>query len=267
MQSNFFQFVSIPKQIFLYKEDRKIELSVFASFLALLTILPLLYLHFYSNEYHEEYFMEDYCYVIDDKTFIINTLTKASKTLKSIQLPDNKTFATDSSRYKNIPYIYTKHSCIKEILAKLSKKLANKNIENYFPNLLPLDKKYSKIASPFGNRKHPILRGSRIHEGIDFDSPHGVKVYASGSGIVTEAGQMNGYGKVIIIKHTNLLESRYAHLSKIIIKKGQMVNKGDFIGNVGNTGLSTTSHLHFEIRKNGVAVNPILFLNGKISTF
>ena len=254
------------KQIFLFRKEKRFELIVFVSFLSLLALSPLLYFLFYTNEYHEEYFAEDFCYVIDDKTLINNALTKALTTLKISQSADNK-IVTSKLESKNFtPYIYTKQKDLKRILTSLSKKRASENVASYFPDFLPVDKKYSKIASPFGNRKHPILRGSRIHEGVDFDSPHGVNVYASGTGVVTEAGTMSGYGKVIIIKHTASFETRYAHLSKILIKKGQLVNKGDFIGNVGNTGLSTTSHLHFEIRKNGIATNPNLFLNSKNST-
>ncbi len=251
------------EQMFLFRDEQKVEIRIFASFISLLIVTSSLFFQFYTNEYHEEYFTEDYCYVIDDKTLINNALTKALLIIKARQSSEYKSFVTNKTAKKITPYIDANEKDIKKILTSLCKKQASKNTEKYVPDYLPLDIKYSTIASPFGNRKHPILRGSRIHEGVDFDSPHGVNVYASGAGVVTEAGIMSGYGKVIILKHSSILETRYAHLNKIAIKKGQIVNKGDLIGNVGNTGLSTTSHLHFEIRKNGVAINPNIFLNGK----
>lgn len=119
--------------------------------------------------------------------------------------------------------------------------------------------KYSGISSPFGNRFHPVLKRYILHTGVDLVAKY-IPVRASKEGVVSFAGYMNGYGKIIIIKHANNFETRYAHLSVISTKVGEKVNKGELIGKSGNSGRSTGPHLHFEIRKNGVPQNPMKYL-------
>ncbi len=119
----------------------------------------------------------------------------------------------------------------------------------------PLD--YKRISSGYTMaRKHPILGITRPHQGIDYAAPMGTPVRTVGDGTVTFAGTQGGYGKLIIVKHSNGLETMYAHLSKIRVKKGQKVTRGDTIGNVGSTGLSTGPHLDYRIKKNGKFINP-----------
>src|SRR5690606_29890169 len=102
----------------------------------------------------------------------------------------------------------------------------------------------------------PIYKTRRFHEGIDLAAPVGRSVHAYTSGTVTFAGRTAGLGLAVYIDHGNGLETRYGHLSKIYVKKGQKVSTGDKIGAVGSTGLSTGPHLHFEVRKNGKPQNP-----------
>ena len=111
-----------------------------------------------------------------------------------------------------------------------------------------------KITSRFGTR------WGRMHEGVDFGAPTGTHVSAADGGTVTFAGWDGAYGNVIRINHGGGKTSVYAHLSKILVKKGTKVYKGQHIGNVGNTGRSTGPHLHFEIRVNGVPKNPLNYL-------
>ncbi|RZI94128.1 MAG: M23 family metallopeptidase [Variovorax sp.] len=115
---------------------------------------------------------------------------------------------------------------------------------------------FSRISSGFAMRMHPILNSWRQHNGIDFAAPTGTAVRAVGDGTVEFAGQQNGYGNIIIIKHRNNQETVYAHLSRIDVKVGQSVSQSQFIGAVGATGWATGPHLHFEFRVNGEYSDP-----------
>lgn len=119
--------------------------------------------------------------------------------------------------------------------------------------------RYAGVTSPFGNRFHPVLKRYILHTGVDLVAKY-VPLRASKAGVVTFAGNMSGYGKIIIIKHENGYETRYAHLSVISTNVGEHVNKGDLIGKTGNSGRTTGAHLHFEIRHNGVPKNPMKYL-------
>ncbi|MCS7230515.1 MAG: M23 family metallopeptidase [Elusimicrobiota bacterium] len=138
----------------------------------------------------------------------------------------------------------------------------NKNDLIYLPNkyikfkdfMLPISN--PKITSGFGLRLHPIFGILKYHEGIDLKQRYGAPVRAACDGKVIFAGWAEGYGKLVILKHHKGYTTYYGHLSKIRVKVGQWVNKGQIIGNVGNTGWTTGPHLHFEIRKNGIPVNP-----------
>ena len=116
-------------------------------------------------------------------------------------------------------------------------------------------------SSGFGGRKAPTKGASTNHKGIDWATPIGTAIYASSGGTVTKAGWGSGYGYVIYIKHPDGRETRYGHLSKVLVSPGQSVKQGQKIALSGNTGRSTGPHLHFEIRINGVAVNPLKYLN------
>lgn len=129
------------------------------------------------------------------------------------------------------------------------------------PAIQPISDKYkSRISAFYGYRIHPIYKTKIFHEGIDFAAPIGTEVYASGDGVVVRNTRSNyGYGNIIKIDHGYGYETVYAHLSKSYIKKGQKVKRGQLIGAVGSTGLSTGPHLHYEVRKNQKRVNPIYY--------
>ena len=120
--------------------------------------------------------------------------------------------------------------------------------------------RYAGVSSPFGNRYHPVLRRYILHTGVDLVAKY-VPLRAAKAGVVTFAGNMSGYGKIIIIRHDNGYETRYAHLSVISTNVGEHVNQGDLIGKTGNSGRTTGAHLHFEIRQNGVPKNPMKYLH------
>ena len=124
------------------------------------------------------------------------------------------------------------------------------------PAIRPL-KGVKTITSGFGGRYHPILKTIRMHTGVDLSAPKGTPVYATADGVVSREKGGSGYGIVVIINHGYSYQTLYAHLSKKVVKPGQKVKRGELIGYVGNTGLSFGSHLHYEVIKNGVKVNPV----------
>lgn len=130
--------------------------------------------------------------------------------------------------------------------------------EARLPNYRPVD--YDEVASSFGWRRHPISGRHALHEGLDFPAPKGTPIYAASGGVVSEARYMTGYGKLVEINHGNGMSTRYAHASSIVVKLGDVVEKGQLIARVGSTGQSTGSHLHFEVRMAGHALDPKLFL-------
>src|SRR5262249_6698742 len=117
-----------------------------------------------------------------------------------------------------------------------------------------------ETTSQFGMRMHPLLRRLAIHTGIDLRGDTGEPVRATATGKVTIAGRAGGYGKMVEISHGNRLATRYAHLSEISVKIGQVVRIGEIIGRIGSTGRATGPHLHYETRVNGEAVDPQKFL-------
>lgn len=116
---------------------------------------------------------------------------------------------------------------------------------------------FSRVSSGFAMRFHPVLQKWRAHLGTDFAAPTGTPARAVGEGTVEFSGVQNGYGNVVFIKHRNNTETVYAHLSKIMVRRGQSVSQGQTIGLVGSTGWATGPHLHFEVRVAGVQHDPM----------
>ncbi len=115
----------------------------------------------------------------------------------------------------------------------------------------------SRVSSRFGPRKDPFTGQRAFHSGIDLAPGYGARVNASMGGVVTYAGWMGGYGKLVVITHKGGYTTRYGHLSSILTRRNRRVRQGQQIGYVGNTGRSKGPHLHFEIRQNGKPLNPI----------
>lgn len=112
------------------------------------------------------------------------------------------------------------------------------------------------ISSNFGTRSSPFTGDTTIHKGLDIAADMGASIRAPASGVVSYSGMDEGYGKLISVDHGHGIVTRFAHCSQIYVKVGQRVRRGDVIGAVGNTGRSTGPHLHYEVRLNGVPVNP-----------
>ena len=128
------------------------------------------------------------------------------------------------------------------------------------PAIMPIKKEdLSYVASGYKYRMHPILKIRKFHKGMDFKAATGTPIYASGNGKVVLAQRSATFGKVVYIDHGFGYRTIYAHMSKMATRKGRKVKRGDIIGYVGNTGRSVGSHLHYEVHKNGRALNPINF--------
>lgn len=140
---------------------------------------------------------------------------------------------------------------IAKMAAELAKQKAYVGGEYHWPT-----PGYTKITSEYGNRYHPILKKQSFHSGIDIGAPQGTNVLAANSGEVIVAGWNNAYGNYVVINHGGGQTTLYAHMSKLLVKKGQSVKRGEKIGLVGSTGWSTGPHLHFEISIDGKTKNP-----------
>ncbi len=117
-----------------------------------------------------------------------------------------------------------------------------------------------EITSSFGTRLDPFFNRPALHAGIDFRSDIGAPVRASGAGRVITAGYSGGYGNMVEIDHGQGLTSRYGHLSRISVSEGDTISLGQKIGEAGNTGRSTGPHLHYEVRRDGTALDPMRFV-------
>lgn len=129
------------------------------------------------------------------------------------------------------------------------------------PSVLPVVAEDARISSGFSRwRFHPILRYSRPHEGIDISAPYGSVIHATARGRVHFAGPKAGYGKVVVIDHGYGYETRYAHTSRVLVRAGDWVERGEAVAEVGRSGLTTAPSLHYEIRVEGRPVDPRPYL-------
>ena len=141
---------------------------------------------------------------------------------------------------------------ISDTLSKNAERLAST------PSIMPTA---GWLSSNFSrSRRHPILHIARPHEGIDVTAPMGAPIVAPASGTVVMAGKEKGYGNVVEIDHGNGIVTKYAHCSRLLVRKGQKVTRGEVIAAVGNSGLSTGPHLHYEIHINGRVVDPLTYV-------
>jgi murein DD-endopeptidase MepM/ murein hydrolase activator NlpD len=124
-----------------------------------------------------------------------------------------------------------------------------------------------RLTSGFGVRSDPFNGSARKHEGQDFAGAYGTAIFATADGVVVHAGWSNGYGRLIKIQHAYGIETRYGHLSQIRVQVGQKVSRGERIGDMGNSGRSTGTHLHYEIRIGGSATNPMTFIKAATHVF
>jgi murein DD-endopeptidase MepM/ murein hydrolase activator NlpD len=147
----------------------------------------------------------------------------------------------------------------KEILAGLDRLNLHRMAVDQLPFAMPVKASF-RFTSPFGYRRDPKGAGTRMHKGTDFAASLGTPIYATAEGVVTEAGWHSGFGRMVKIRHSFGYETVYAHMSKLRVKEGQRVSRGDRIGDMGSTGRSTGVHLHYEVHQSGKPVNPMSFI-------
>ncbi len=170
---------------------------------------------------------------------------------RTVNLPENSSIYVPEDSYGIITLIESE----KEVIDKFSKDLEERlDFLDARPDQFPTA---GRITSPFGFRIHPTTGKRDYHKGIDIGNEQGTQIFAAGSGVVTFVGYNGGYGRMVIISHGYGYKSVYAHLKSASVKLGDSVEKGDKIAHMGSTGLSTGSHLHFEIHYNGKQINPL----------
>lgn len=179
---------------------------------------------------------------------------------KELQGYDNSELmiATTSRLDRLSKQLYIQSKSFDEV-AKLVKNKAQ--LLASIPAIQPISNEELKHQpSGFGWRTHPIYKTPEFHPGMDFASPEGTEIYATGDGVVLRADNMaQGYGNHVVLDHGYGYETLYGHMSKLAVRVGQQVKRGQLIGYVGSTGLSTAPHVHYEVHKNGQVVNPINF--------
>ena len=146
------------------------------------------------------------------------------------------------------------------LFASLQRMDGNAKTAAYIPSGRPVEK--LSLTSNFGVRSDPFNGGARMHKGIDIPGPVGTPVHATADGIVSRSGWASGYGNLVQISHGSGMETRYGHMSKLLVAENSYVKRGQIIGLMGSTGRSTGSHLHYEVRVDGAAINPLPFVAG-----
>ncbi len=149
-----------------------------------------------------------------------------------------------------------------ESLSSIEAKILQQSVlKDMLPNSNPINAAFN--SSSYGWRIDPFNGSKAFHEGLDFTANTGTPIRAAADGIVSSAEQSGAYGKLVKIEHGAGLETRYAHTSKILVKVGERVTKGQIVAEVGSTGRSTGPHLHYEIRLNGASLDPRKYLNNR----
>jgi murein DD-endopeptidase MepM/ murein hydrolase activator NlpD len=143
------------------------------------------------------------------------------------------------------------------LLESISKK---KKVFMTIPVTYPMAKESARIVSGFGMREHPILKERRMHTGIDIAAPVSTAIIATASGKVIKTEEKPGYGRNCVVEHKFGYQTLYGHMVRMVVGEGNYLQKGDIVGYVGSTGLSEAPHLHYEVRKNGIPMNPSYFI-------
>ncbi|CAN4267617.1 NlpD Membrane proteins related to metalloendopeptidases [Methylophilaceae bacterium] len=169
---------------------------------------------------------------------------------------------TEMDLQKHIAELTARVEFETEYLSELEATLLQQSmLKGVLPNRSPIRAAFN--SSSYGWRIDPFNGNKAFHEGLDFSANAGAPIFAAAGGIVSAAETMPDYGKIVIVSHGSGLETRYAHTSKILVKVGERVEKGQVVALVGNTGRSTGPHLHYEIRLNGNALDPRKYLNAR----
>lgn len=205
--------------------------------------------------------LEEFSYQVQNLTenYIDKEMKKLSVSRSSISNNPASSFVGEIAELKALlAFLEDADKQEDELFTELSdKKSELEKYINHLPHYWPTS---GVIGSSFGNRLHPIYKRYRNHTGVDIGGKSGAPIYASASGTITAVGKNGGYGYCIDVDHGNGLVTRYAHCSKVIVRKWQKVDIGEKIAEVGETGVATGPHLHFEILLNEVPIDPEVFI-------
>lgn len=193
---------------------------------------------------------------------LANSANSATDIIEPVREAHGDLAATGDQRFKSLFASWTALERTSPVIgngadvAAFSSPLLQRSVS--VPSRMPLEG--AQLTSSYGMRTHPVLGGRRKHTGIDLAAPTGTPVYATANGVIGRADWYSSYGLFISINHGAAMETRYAHLSRLAVAAGDNIKKGDLIGYVGSTGRSTGPHLHYEVRVDGLAVNPIPYM-------
>lgn len=203
-----------------------------------------------EEAYYEEEYEAEVIYIDNDDWYTTQTKTLQEPSAGFRKIVAKVQYRNDAEVSREV----VKEEVVMEAVAKIVER-GTKIPPTY---VKPLSG--GRLSSGFGRRKAPTKGASSYHRGIDWSTPTGTAVFASCGGTVAKAGWGGGYGYVVYINHSDGRQTRYAHLSKVLVKSGQYVNQGDRIALSGSTGISSGPHVHFEILINGSQVNPLKYL-------
>lgn len=204
-----------------------------------------------NREHYEETYEAEVIYVPNDAWYTNQTVTLQEPSAGFREVVADITYENDSEVARTI----VKEEVIMEAIPKIVER-GTKIPPSY---IKPLSG--GRLSSRFGRRSAPTKGASTYHKGIDWATPIGTPIYASSGGVVAKAGWGKGYGYVVYINHPDGRQTRYAHLSKVLVSPGQKVSQGDRIALSGNTGVSSGPHVHFEILIGGVQKDPLQYIN------
>jgi len=194
----------------------------------------------------------------EEKKKLLASRKANNQTISISSLSDNLNEQDSSEGIERLETILNEIPQQNSSLDELLQKIETKKIELlYIPSIYPT---YGEISSGYGTRRDPFTKKLRFHAGIDFANVFGTPIFAAANGIVESVTYDSGYGWIIIINHTNGIKTVYGHLSKLLVKVGERVEKGEKIATMGSSGRSTGPHLHYEVRVNNTTVNPMKFL-------
>ncbi|CAN5257699.1 M23 family metallopeptidase [soil metagenome] len=192
--------------------------------------------------------------------------TGGSQKYKTLEGYDNSELMVNTStlmdKLRKKMYIQSKsYDEVAELIKNKELMLAS------LPAIMPVaNKDLTRVASGYGMRIHPVYKTYKMHTGMDFTAPIGTDIYATGNGTVVHVEYNNGgYGNHVVVDHGFGFQTLYGHMHKISVKRGQKILRGDVLGIVGNTGTSTGPHLHYEVIKNGVKINPVNYYFNDLS--
>ena len=201
--------------------------------------------------YYEEDYDADIIYIDNDEWYTTDRVTRQEPSAGHRKVVAVVTFRNDTETSREIEK--------EEITIEAVPKIVERGTKIPPTYLKPISG--GRLSSGFGRRKAPTKGASTYHKGVDWATPVGTAVMASCGGTVAKAGWGSGYGYVVYINHPDGRQTRYGHLSKVLVKPGQSVSQGQKIALSGNTGRSTGPHLHFEILIGGSQVDPFKYMN------